>query len=136
MNKKNQITNVEWGLVIGALLTIDLCQIVLDIMIIGFVLNPFIDAFVGMSFALYSVIRIQGGATNFKTLRSILLSIFGTFLVEMIPAASDLPLWCLDGVYAFSRYKKDQIKEMLSPGVGDITKTKPQAEQNKDGGAA
>ncbi|KND47988.1 MAG: hypothetical protein AB201_00075 [Parcubacteria bacterium C7867-006] len=117
MNKKSQITNVEWGLVIGVLLMIDLSQIVLDIIIIGFVLNPFIDVFVGMSFALYSVLRIQGGVTDFKTLRSILISIFGTFLIEMIPGASDLPLWCLDGFYAFSRYKKDQIKAILTPNI-------------------
>lgn len=109
---QREISNVEWGLVIGVLLTIDLGQIVLDWMFIGVVLNPIIDAFTGMSFALYLHISGQSMGDPKRA-----FSLIATFLVEMVPGLDELPLWCLDGIYAMGLAKKDKILNAVSADV-------------------
>lgn len=111
-SQQREISNVEWGLVIGVLFTIDLSQIVLDWMFIGVVLNPIIDAFTGMSFALYLHINGQSMGDPKRA-----FSLIATFFIEMVPGLDELPLWCLDGFYAFSLAKKDAILNAVSTDV-------------------
>lgn len=112
----SKISNIEWGLVIGALFTIDLVQILLDIVAVGVVLNRIIDIFVGLSFALYLQIRGQSLANPKR-----LISLLATFIGEEIPAIDALPLWGLDGIYNMSISKSKKILSKI-PGANDITK--------------
>ena len=111
MSGKSKISNTEWGLVIGALFTIDGVQIVLDLFVIGAVINRFIDIFVGLSFALYLQLRGQS-LVNPKRL----LALLATFTGEMIPVVDALPLWGLDGIVNMSLSKVDTIIKKV-PGV-------------------
>lgn len=111
---KPKISNIEWGLVIGALFTIDLIQIALDWIVIGFVLNPFIDIFVGMSVAFYLHIRGQK-LTSPKRLAALLATFFG----EMIPVVSELPLWGLDGIFNMAISKSDAVLSKV-PGASNV----------------
>ncbi len=91
-NRGSKISNIEWGLLIGAVLTIDLIQAALDWLFgIGIVVNPFIDVFVGMSLALYFYLR--GVKVNLKKVATFAagfgLEVFGFGL-------DTLPLWTLD----------------------------------------
>ncbi|MBA3733104.1 hypothetical protein H0W91_01875 [Patescibacteria group bacterium] len=95
-DKGQKISNVEWGLVIGALFAVDLIQIVLEWMVIGLVINPFVDIFVGMSFALYLQLRGQSMADPKR-----LFSLVGAFFAELVPGLDELPLWGLDGIISF-----------------------------------
>lgn len=94
--KRSKISSVEWWLVIGALGTVDLIQIVLDLFAIGVAANRFIDIAVGMALALYLLIRGE----PFKP-----LVILGTFGLEMLPLVDALPFWVLDGFYYKSQAK-------------------------------
>ncbi len=119
--KKSKISNVEWGLVIGALLMIDLLQIGIDLIGIGLIVNRFLDIFVGMGFAFYLQMRGQSMASP-KRLFS-LLAVFG---LEMIPVVDALPLWCRDGIFNMSMSKSDKILknvpggEMVSSSINKI----------------
>jgi hypothetical protein len=109
MEKTPEISNVEWGLVIGALLLVDIIQIGLEWLAIGLVINPFIDVFVGLSLAFYLQMRGQK-LTNPRRLFGIISTFFG----ELIPLVDELPLWCLDGVFNFFLYKSQKKIEKLS----------------------
>lgn len=100
-----KISNVEWGLVIGALLVIDVIQILLDFVAIGIALNRIIDFFVGGSFAFYLHMRGQTLANPKR-----LFGILGVFGLEMIPGVDALPLWSLDGIYNFIMYRREAKK--------------------------
>ena len=106
-----KISNVEWGLVIGALFTIDLIQIILEWILIGLAINWIIDIFVGMSFALYLQLRGQSLANPKR-----LLGLIGTFVGELIPAVDELPLWCLDGIFNMVISKSDKILGQVPGG--------------------
>ena len=108
---ESKISNVEWGLVIGALLTIDLVQLLLEWLVIGLVLNPFIDIFVGMSFALYLQLRGQSLANPKR-----LLGLIGSFVGELIPVVDELPLWGLDGIFNMLISKSDKILAQVPGG--------------------
>ena len=112
---ESKISNTEWGLLIGALLTVDLVQIGLDFLAIGLVLNRFIDIFVGMSLAFYLQIRGQSLANPKR-----IIGIFVTFIGEQIPAIDSLPFWCLDGIYNMTLSKSDKIIGEI-PGVNTIS---------------
>ena len=95
MNNGPKISNVEWGLVIGALFMVDIVQIVLDLLAqIGVILNRFIDIVVGMALAFYLQMRGQSMANPKR-----LMGIIGTFVLEEIPDVDALPFWFLDGIY-------------------------------------
>ena len=106
MGSKPHISNVEWGLVIGALFAIDAGQALLDLFAIGLMLNRFIDIGVGMGLAFYLQIRGQSMA-NGKRLGAMI----GTFLIEQIPLLDALPLWGLDGIYNMVLAKAEERAE-------------------------
>lgn len=98
----SRMSNTEWGLLIGALATIDLVQFILDVFLIGLVANRFIDIVVGMSLPFY--LRMRGVRLDSKKIGGMV----GTFLLEMIPGFDALPLWCLDGFLNFTLDKADK----------------------------
>src|SRR5882724_9238574 len=53
----SSISNIEWGLVIGAVVVIDLVEFGLDWIGIGLVANEFIDIWVGMALPFYFYMR-------------------------------------------------------------------------------
>ena len=127
----SKISNVEWGLVIGALFTIDLIQIPLEWLLIGLVINPFVDIFVGMSLALYLHLRGQS-LTDPKRI----FALIGTFVGEMIPAVDELPLWGLDGIFNMMLSKSDSILGQI-PGGAVVSKAiggKEDTSQKNSGG--
>jgi hypothetical protein len=104
MNNKPKISNVEWGLVIGALFVIDLIQIGLDLLFeVGVLINRFIDIAVGMILVLYLHLRGQD-MTNSKRI----LGFMATFIMEEIPDVDALPLWGLDGIYNMFLAKSEE----------------------------
>jgi len=113
MDNKSKISNTEWGLVIGALLMVDLVQIVLEWLVIGLAINPFVDIFVGMSLGLYLHLRGQSLADPKR-----IIGLVATFLGEQVPGvdAIGLPLWTLDGIYNFLLSKSDKILEQVPGG--------------------
>lgn len=102
--KKQKISNVEWGLIIGALALTDLVQAGLDLFAIGIVVNRLIDIFVALS--LFFILWIKG----IRGMR-IYGSIVAAFGLELIPLVDVLPLWTLDGIFAFSQ---DKISKAVS----------------------
>ncbi len=107
-----KISNIEWGLVIGALFTIDLIQIGLDLLLqVGVVANRFIDIFVGMSLALYLQLRGQSLANPKR-----LLGLIGAFVAEEIPDVDALPLWGLDGIFNMMISKSDEVLAQVPGG--------------------
>ena len=72
----SKISNIEWGLLIGALFTIDLIQIGLDFLAVGAIINRFLDIFVGLSLALYLQMRGQSLANPKR-----LFVLIGTFFL-------------------------------------------------------
>lgn len=88
----SKISNTEWGLVIGALLAIDVFQFILDMFVIGVVANRFIDMGVGMILPFY--LKIRGVKLDKKKIGGMV----GAFFLEMVPGLDALPLWSLDGV--------------------------------------
>lgn len=113
--QESKITNVEWGLVIGALFTIDLIQIVIEWLMswwgLGIILNWIIDLFVGMSLALYLQMRGQSMANPKR-----LLGLTATFVAELIPVIDELPLWGLDGIFNMVISKSDKILSKIPGG--------------------
>ena len=105
----SKISNVEWGLVIGALFTIDGTQIVLDLLVIGSLINRFIDIFVGMSLAFYLYLRNQ---LDWKAM----LALIVTFFAEEIPGVDVLPFWGADGLYYMWKAKKDILLNQIPGG--------------------
>ena len=108
---QSKISNVEWGLVIGALFTVDLVQIALDLLVIGAVINRFVDIFVGLSLAFYLQLRGQS-LTNPKRL----FGLIGTFFAEEIPEVDALPFLGLDGIYNMMLSKSDKILSQVPGG--------------------
>ncbi len=114
--EKSKISNIEWGLVIGALLVVDISQILIEWLLgwigIGIAINWFLDIFVGMSFALYLHLR---GEKMTDPKRA--LGLIGTFILEMIPVVDELPLWCLDGIYAMVLSKRKVITNTITSQI-------------------
>ncbi len=98
----SKISNLEWGLVIGATAVVDVVQFVLDIFVIGAIVNRFIDIVVGMTLPFYFYIR--GVKLDSKKV----LGMAGAFGLEMVPGLDALPLWTLDVVYTMSMDKLDK----------------------------
>ncbi len=118
LEDESKISNIEWGLLVGVALTIDAIQILLEWMIIGFFINPFIDIFVTLSFGLFFHLKGESLANPKR-----LLAILGTFIGELIPVVAELPLWSLYVVYMWSMSKSDKILKNI-PGGGVIDSIK------------
>jgi len=109
---KSKISNVEWGMVIGALAIIDAFQAVFDLIgipfvaHIGMIINPFIDMAVGFAWPTYLYLR----GVNLKSVKTV-GSIALTFFCEAIPDVDALPLWFLDGLFVLSTVKAEEIIE-------------------------
>jgi hypothetical protein len=114
-NQKN-ISNVEWGMVIGALIFIDIIQLILDLFGIGLGVNTVIDIGVGMALGFYLQLRGQKPFSK-KRIKGFL----GAFIGELIPGLNALPLWTLDGFYLFAVYKKEKLLAYM-PGGQSISK--------------
>ena len=109
--RMSKVSNTEWGLVIGALFTIDLVQVLLEWLVVGLFINPFVDIFVGMSLALYLQLRGQSLANPKR-----LFVLIGSFLGEMVPGVDELPLWGLDGIFNMVISKSNKILEAVPGG--------------------
>lgn len=94
--KVSKISNLEWGLIIGTLLFIDIVEFLLGLFAIGEIVNTLIDFFVGPGLYFYLYLRGE----DLKSSRR-LVSFVGTFFLELLPFVNDLPLWTLDGIYLF-----------------------------------
>ena len=130
---KSKISNVEWGLVIGALFAIDITQIIIEWLLgwigIGIFINWIIDLMTGMSLALYLQLRGQS-MVNPKRLAGIV----GTFVAELIPIVDQLPLWGMDGIFNMVISKSDTIVSKIPGGTNlttgtELTKTNPNLQQ-------
>jgi hypothetical protein len=118
--KESKISNVEWGLYIGALIMVDIVQAGLEWLLIGLVVNPFIDVFVGMGKTFYLYIRGE----NIKDSKR-LLALGASFIGELLPVVDELPLWTFDGVYDMLLSKSNAIlKETVgqTPVVNNVAK--------------
>lgn len=100
--KGSKISNTEWGLLIGALMWIDLIQFFLDAFAIGALINRFIDIVVGMSLGFYFWLR--GVKMDTKKVMSLIAS----FALEEVPAIDALPLWSADGIATMLWDKADK----------------------------
>lgn len=114
--KEPKIHNVEWGLLIGALLVVDLVQIGIDLVAIGVVINRFLDIIVGLGLGLYLQLRGQSLANPKR-----LFALLGVFGLEMIPVVDALPLWFLDGIFNMFISKSDKIMKNV-PGADMVSK--------------
>jgi len=101
---------MEWGLLIGALALIDLVQAGLDLFAIGVVINRLVDIFVALCLLFIFWIKGIRGARIYG-------SVAAGFGLEFIPGVDVLPLWTLDGIFAFSQ---DKIAKKLG-GLGPIS---------------
>lgn len=109
---KKNISNAEWGLLIGVLIVTDLIQIGLDVFFqVGVFINRFIDIAVALALLLYCLLRPI--KLNSKTFGSIV----AVFLLEEIPDVDIAPLWSADGFYIMWDYKKSAL--MGEVGIPD-----------------
>jgi len=105
----SKISNVEWGLVIGAVVVVDAVQFFLDAFAIGILANRFIDIVVGMALAFYFWAR--GVKMNAKKV----LSLIASFVGEEIPVLDTLPLWTLDVILIMAWDKAEGKIEKAMP---------------------
>lgn len=99
---RSKISNTEWGIVIGALLLVDIIQLILDLFVVGVVLNYAIEIIVGLSLPFYLHMRGENMADP-KRLTAF-LAVFG--LEFFIPFVDGLPFWTMDGVYNYLLAKR------------------------------
>jgi hypothetical protein len=81
----SKISNMEWGLLIGVGITIDVLQFILNILVGGLIMNRFITAFVSMCLAFYYFLR--GVRMDSKKT----LGLIGSFILEEVPVVDSLP---------------------------------------------
>ncbi len=114
----SKISNTEWGLVIGALVIVDLVQFGLDSLLVGVFVNWLIDIAVGMALPFYFYLR--GVKMDWKKGGALGL----TFLLETLGIGwlDSLPLWSLDGVVTMVLDKGDRILKKVVPMVDKIEK--------------
>ncbi len=108
MENESKMSHIEWGLLIGALGTIDLIQIGLDVFLeIGVIANRFIDIFVGMALPFYLHLRGESMSDPKRW-----IALVATFFAEEIPDVDALPFWCLDGIYYYALWRaKNKVRE-------------------------
>jgi hypothetical protein len=105
----SKISDVTWGLLIGAAIIIDIIQVGLDLLAgFGLLLNRFIDIAVGM--ALPFTFWMLGVKLDSKKI----LTWIASFLLEEIPIIDALPLWSLDVVVTMAWDKAGgQIEKVI-----------------------
>lgn len=91
---RSKIGNLEWGLVIGALILVDIIQILLDFVAIGIAVNRGIDVIVGLALPFYLHIRGEKMGDPKR-----LFGFLATLGLEFVPLVDGLPLWSADGFY-------------------------------------
>jgi len=96
---RSKVSSIEYGLIIGALVLVDLLQIGLDFFVIGIAINRYLDMFVGATFLLFLFLR--GEMKNSQTRTRLLTAFFATFIVEEIPILDIAPAWTFDGWYCW-----------------------------------
>ena len=101
-NLGSRMSNFEWWLLIGALASIDLGQIILDFFAIGLAANRVIDLVVAMAMPLYLTLR--GYKMDMKTVLLIGVSL----IAEEIPLLDAAPFWTFDG---WRLYKLDKERK-------------------------
>ena len=126
-SSKAHISNVEWGLVIGALAVIDIIQVLLDLAAqFGVVANRFIDIGVGLALPFYLQIRGQD-LGNMKRLSSLVIA----FFAEEIPDIDALPFWFLEGFYlmflakAEEKFEENEVGRKILYVGGRMSQVRP-----------
>lgn len=131
-NSGSKISNIEWGIVIGALFIVDLIQIILEWLLgligISEIIIPLIDIFVGLSFGLYLHLRGQSVASPKR-----FISLISTLFLEMVPVVDELPLWGLDGIFNMMMSKSDVILSQI-PGGGIVSRNLRSEQGNLNSG--
>lgn len=92
-NREEKLNSAVWLLLGTGAVMIDFAQVALDAFVIGFVLNIFIDIFVGLSLAFFFAINKM---LDLKLAVSLLLG----FALDFI-SAGILPAWSADIAYAW-----------------------------------
>ena len=103
-----EISKTEWMLVISALALIDLLEIALDLLAVGLALDTIIDPGVGILFGLYLATRVQT--------QGLVGWFIGTLAGEAIPGLNALPLWTLDGIMSYLKYKEARLAAQIPGG--------------------
>lgn len=106
--QESKISNIEWGLLMGAGFVLDLGQWALILLGIGLLIDEFVDMFVAMSLALYLTIR---GEMDMKRAGALILGWLGE-------AGSDgaLPLWGLEIISLMLLSKRAKILGQIPGG--------------------
>jgi len=107
----------EWHFLIGAAVTVDLMQAMLDFFGIGLVINRFIDIVVGMALPFYLSIR------GVKMTGRRVGSIIGAFILEEIPGIDALPLWTADVLYIYATVRAEEKGEEVKKATLDKIKS-------------
>lgn len=105
---KSKISTFEWGLVIGALILIDIIQIILDLVAVGVAINRIIDIIVALSLVFYLLIRgeLEDPETRMRAIAIIAI----TFIAEEVPVLDAAPFWTGDGIYFWNLSRKRNIQ--------------------------
>jgi hypothetical protein len=97
-----EISNIEWGLYIGAILMAELVQFILTILLIGAFINPIIATGVGMARLLY--LKLRGANLDKKKIGGMVAS----YLFELVPGLNALPFLTLNAILDMVLYKADR----------------------------
>lgn len=108
MREMPKISKIEWALVLSFFVLVDLIQIIIDLFVVGVIVNRIIDPAAGMILAIYLKLR---GLRLLKPSR--IGGIVGTFFLELIPIVDALPLWSLDVIFNYYMYRKE-YREMMA----------------------
>src|SRR3989304_866772 len=112
---RSRISNTEWGILMGVMILIDITQVILDIFLIGLILNRFIDIIVGMALPFYLYMR------GVKMTAKKIWSMVGSFGLEFSGIGDVLPLWTLDVALIMTWEKAEEKVE--GSGLGAAAKT-------------
>lgn len=97
---RSNVLGIEWGLLIGILIIIDIVQIVLDLLFaVGVAVNRYIDIVVGGALLLYLALR--GEFRNPQSRDRLILAFIATIIIEEIPVADIAPAWSIDGWFCW-----------------------------------
>lgn len=97
--KASDISNTEWGLVIGLIAILDFVQFILDVLAIGLIANRLVDILIMLSLLFYFWMR--GVEMDLFVLGTLCAVMVG----EEVPGLDVAPFWTLD-VWAIMRHDK------------------------------
>lgn len=113
MSAEKKIQNIEWFLMIGLAVAIDIINIVLAMIpLVGFLFNKLISIFAWLTFWLWFKLK---GAAGIKVRSKSLLAFGGISEVMPVPFLSALPFWTATIVGIMV---KNKIKSMPLIGAG------------------